>query len=76
MLTRCTVTPTAEAVALMVGEYRREEAVRQYALRMLWHLGGDVSLPDPTARFPAPTPPRSAADVTRDTLRRLKEVHP
>ena len=76
VLTRCTVTPTAEAVALMVGEHRREEAVRQYALRMLWHLGGDISLPDPTALFPAPTPPRSAADVTRDTLRRLKEVHP
>ena len=75
VLTRCTVTPTAEAVALMVGERRREEAVRQYALRMLWLLG-DGSLPDPSALFPAPTPPRSAADVTRDTLRRLKEVHP
>lgn len=75
VLTRCTVPPTTEALALLIGEHRREQAVRQYGLQLLWRLSGDASLPDASAFFPqAAAPVRTAGDIIRGVARRLKEA--
>lgn len=75
VLTRCTVTPTAEAAALLVGEHRREEAQRLYGLQLLWRMAGDKALPDAQSLFPATKPTGNAAgDVIRSIHDRLKEV--
>lgn len=76
VLTRCTVTPTAEAVALLIGERRREQAERRCALQLLWRLNGDAALPDPLSLFPEESASRRTAEgVISDTLRRLKEMN-
>lgn len=73
VLSRCTVSPTTEALALLIGEYRRAQAMARYALQLLWRLNGDEALPDALALFPQEgAPARSAQDVTRDLIRRLK----
>ena len=75
VLTRCTVTPTAECVALLVSEHRREEAQRLYGLQLLWRMAGDAALPDAHSLFPpATTTEQHAGDVIRDIHQRLKEV--
>lgn len=76
VLTRCTVTPTAEAVALLIGDRRREQAQRRYALQLLWRMNGDAALPDVFTIFPEEEAPGLNADeVTSDVLRRLKEMN-
>ena len=75
VLTRCTVTPSAEAAALLVSEQRRREACRLYTLQLLTHLADDPSLPDAAQLFsPWDDVPRSAGDIVRDIQRRLKEA--
>lgn len=76
VLTRCTVPVTAECLALLIGQYRREQTMAQYGLQLLWRLCGDAALPDAASLFPSPQPCRSAGDVAADVLRRLKEVDP
>lgn len=74
VLTRCTVTPTAEGIALLVSDRRREQAAQRYALQMLWRMQGDEALPDAFALFPEEgVMPRRADDVIRRVLGRLKE---
>lgn len=76
VLTRCTVTPTAECIALLVGERRREEAQRLYGLQLMWRMAGDSSLPDALSLQQAGSAEsKNAADVIRDIHRHLKEVH-
>ena len=75
VLTRCTVTPTAEALALLIGERRREQAAQRYALQLLWRIQGDDALPDAFTLFPEEgVLSRSADDAVRSVLHRLKEV--
>ena len=75
VLTHCTVTPTAECAALLVGEHRRREAQRMYGLQLLWRITGDASLPDAQTLFPAPSAPHpTAEDVIHHIHHRLKEV--
>lgn len=76
VLTRCTVTPTAEAIALLIGDRRREQSAQRYALQLLWRMQGDPSLPDALTLFPeGGVPARSADDVVHAILHRLQEVH-
>ena len=76
VLTRCTVTPTAECIALLVGERRREEAQRLCGLQLMWRMAGDSSLPDALSLQQAGSAEaKNAADVIHDIHRRLKEVH-
>lgn len=75
VLTRCTVLPSAEAIALLVGERRREEASQHYALQLLWRLNGDPGLPDATRFFPERgAPARSPRSILNDLINRLKET--
>lgn len=77
VLTRCTVPPTAEGLALLIGARRREAAMARYGLQLLWRLNGDPSLPDALTLFPeAHTPARTSGAILVDTLRRLKEDDP
>lgn len=74
VLTRCTVTPTAEAIALLVSERRREQAERLYGLQLLWRMQDDPALPEAMALFSPGAAQRSAEDVIRSLQRRLKEM--
>ena len=77
VLTRCTVTPTAEAVALLVEQHRREEARELYALQLLWRMAGDAAIPDAASLFPAgDAASRDGAAIRHDILSRLKEACP
>jgi len=76
VLSRCTTVPTIEALAMLIGEHRREQAAWQYGLQLLWRLCGDASLPDAAAFFPCTAPARPANDITRGVIRRLKEADP
>lgn len=77
VLTRCTTTPTAEALSLLIGERRREQAAQLYGLQLLWRMNGDNSLPDAFALFaPSGAPAPNAADVIRNTIRHLKGGRP
>lgn len=68
ILTRCTVRPTAEALALLVGDARRARAQQLYALQLLWRMGGDASLPDALSLFP---PEASPAPTTQEVISSL-----
>lgn len=73
VLTQCTVAPSAEALALLVGEHRREQAMVHYALQLLWRIHGDDTLPDALTLFPEPSNDTcSAQDTAERILRRLK----
>lgn len=77
VLTRCTVCPTTEALALLVGQARRERAERLYGLQLLWRMAGDASLPDALALFPPDAAPsRSARDVIDTIRQRLRKEAP
>ncbi len=52
VLTRCTVPPTAEALAVLLSRQRRKEAMERYALQLLWRINGDTALPDAFDLFP------------------------
>ena len=73
VLTRCTVAPSAEALALLVGEHRREQAMARYALQLLWRIHGDDTLPDALTLFPEPAQAACSTKATAERiLRRLK----
>lgn len=77
VLTRCTIPPSAEALALLVSDRRREAAMQRYGLQLLWRMNGDPALPDALALFPDVTAhSRSAFDILGHISRRLKEVQP
>lgn len=71
VLTRCTVAPTAEGLALLVGERRKLMAMARYGLQLLWRGCGDASLPDALAVFPEDGPVRSAGEVVDGLVRQL-----
>lgn len=72
VLTRCTVAPTAEGLALLVGERRKRIAMARYGLQLLWRMVGDEALPDALALFPEDGPVRSADDIVGSLARRMK----
>lgn len=77
VLTRCTVSPTAEALALLIGERRREDAMARYGLQLLWRMNGDPSLPDALTLFPQESATeRSTREILNDMTQRLKEATP
>ena len=72
VLTRCTCAPTAEGLALLLGERRRMLAMVRYGLQLLWRMCGDDALPDALALFPEDGPARSAEDIVGGLIRQLK----
>jgi len=73
VLTRCTVVPSAEVLAQLVSERRREQAMARYALQLLWRINGDDALPDALTLFPEPDQvARSTQGTAERILRRLK----
>lgn len=71
VLTRCTVAPTAEGLALLIGERRKMLAMARYGLQLLWRGCGAASLPDALAVFPEDGPVRSAGEVVDGLVRQL-----
>ena len=74
VLINCTIAPTADALALLIGERRRQHALQQYALQLLWRMQSDPSLPGPSAFFAPASPERTADQVICSTIHRLKEA--
>lgn len=72
VLTRCTAVPTAQGLAMLLGERRRQLAMARYGLQLLWRLCGDALLPDALSLFPEDTPQRTADDVITALAQRLK----
>lgn len=77
VLTRCTVRPTAEALALLVGDARRTRAQQLYALQLLWRMGGDATVPDALTLFPPEeSPSHTTQEVIGSLCRRLIKEAP
>lgn len=73
VLTRCVTPPSAGALALLIGQARRQEAMLRYGLQLLWRLCGDESLPDALALFPEEgRSGRNAQGIRAELLRQLK----
>lgn len=72
VLTHLTVAPSPAALALLLGEYRRQQAMTGYGLQLLWRILADASIPDPMGLFGREEPRRSPEDIRRSLICRLK----
>ena len=64
-----------DALALLVGDRRRHDAMARYALQLLWRILADPAIPDALSLFPPDaTPARPADAIAADLLDRLS--HP
>ncbi|MBQ8556294.1 MAG: hypothetical protein IJ438_10550 [Clostridia bacterium] len=72
VLTRCTAVPTPDALALLIGAHRREQAQRLYALQLLWRLLGDGDIPDAVSLFGQDAPAPSGEAIAGRLLDQLK----
>lgn len=76
VLTRCTIRPTAEALAILIGERRRERARELCALQALCRMDGS-GLPEELVRYPSEdgsAPP--AAQIIHNLRQRLRKEAP
>lgn len=64
VLTSCTVTPSPEALSILLSRARRLDSRALYALQLMWRIHGDDRIPDALSLFDeADSSAPSAADV-------------
>lgn len=72
VLHRCTAVPTAEGLAILLNEQRREQSQAVYGLQLLWRSLQDDRIPDALALFDQ-SAPEAPADVRDSILSRIKK---
>lgn len=68
VLHRCTLPPSPDALALLISQYRAQQARELYGLQLLWRLLGDDSIPDPMRLFRPEAPSMPDASGIRSRL--------